>query len=149
MAQHLQQGQPLDAVALQQMARRAGLLLEECRQQFPPADVLATRAEGVNQGALHHSNEAKCAVGLEGLTVGHGLEGVAQHGLQIGAQGVQLHAAALQGPGGVGIVQQGQQQVFQGHILMAASLGQLKGPLETLVQFGAQLRRIRHLRPPP
>ena len=145
VAEHFQQGQPLDAVLFEELARVAGFLFQKSRQQLAALHAPLAGAEGVDQGPLHHAHESQRAVGLEGLALGHHLESLSQHGLQVGPQGVQLHAAALQDPGRVGIVHQGQQQVLQGHVLMAAALGQVEGPLETLVQLGTDLR---HRRPP-
>ena len=147
MAQHLQQGQALDAVLLKELMRMAGVLFQKGRQQLTALHGRLAGAEGVDKGPLHHPDEAKRAVGLEGLTLGHQFKGSFQHSLQVGSKGIQLHAAALQDPGGVSIIQQRQQQMFQGHILVTAGFGQLKGPLETLVQLGTDLRGIRHRSP--
>ena len=149
MAQHLEQGEPLHPVALQEVARVAGLLLQEGRQQLARKDLLPAGAERVDERPLHHPHKAQGAVGLEGLALGHRVEGLGQHALQVGAEGFKLHAAAQQGPGGMGILQQGQQQVLKPHVLVAADLGEIEGPLEILVQIGADLGRVRHVRPPP
>ena len=146
VAEHLQQGQPLDAMLLEELACVAGFLFQKGWKQLTALHASLAGAEGVDQGPLHHPHESKRAVGLEGLALGHHLECLSQHSLQVGAQGVQLHAAALQDSGRMGIVHQGQQQVFQSHVLVAAALGQVEGPLETLVQLGTDLR---HRRPPP
>ena len=146
MAQHLQQGQPLDAMLLEKHASMAGFFFQEGRQQLAPLHAPLAGTEDMDQGPLHHPHKSERTVGLEGLPLGHHLEGLSQHGLQVGAQGIQLHAAASQDLGGMDIVQQGQQQVLQGHILVAPALGQVEGPLETPVQLRTDLR---HRRPPP
>ncbi len=126
----------------------ARFLLQEGRQQLAAADLPLPGAEGVDQGPLHHPHEAQGAVGLDLLALGNPLEQLFQGRLKVAPERVQLHAAALQGPGGMGIVQEGQQEVLQGHILMAPRLGQLEGPLEALVQVRADLGGFRHPRPP-
>ena len=107
MAQDLEQRQALHTVLLQQEPGRAGFLLEEGREQLATLDSLPARAEGLDQGPLHHPHEAQSAVRLQRFLAGHRLEVLRQRRLEVHPQGAQLNPAAPQGLGGVDIVQQG------------------------------------------
>ena len=117
-----------------------GFLLRENRHQHIGAAHLALAGTlNVENGALQDALKAESRLRFAALPAFGDQRGGRVDKLdQIAAQGAELGAAGLEHPDRVVVVQQSDQQVLDGHELVAPRAGRAKGVIQRLFQFLAQ-----------
>ena len=117
-----------------------GFLLRENRHQHIGAAHLALAGTlHVENGALQDALKAEGRLRFAALPAFGDQRGGRVDKLdQIAAQGAELGATGFKHPDRVVVVQQSDQQVFDGHKLVAPRAGRAKGVIQGLFQFFAQ-----------
>ena len=111
--------QPADFLLLQQVHRLRFLFPEDRHQHVGAGHFLVAGGLHVQHRALQHALEPQGRLGLARVIGAQHRGVVADEGLQVTFQLVQMGAARPQYLGGRRIVQQRQQQMLHGHELMA------------------------------
>ena len=123
---------------LQEVDRVALALREHGDQDVGAGHLLAARRLHVDRGALQHALEAggRLRVAqLRGDQIGQLVVDVV---LDLAAQAVEIDPAGPEHRDGVGILDQGQQQVLQRRVLVAPLVGVGQGPVEGLFEIGRE-----------
>ncbi len=132
---HIQTG---DVLLVEEIGRLGFLLAEDRHQHIGASDFLLAGGLHVKDRALQHTlkTQGRLCVAARGFNMqGRGLF---QEGAQLGLQLVEVGAAGTQDLGRGRVIQQGQQQVFHGHELVALFARFLEGQIEGEFQFLAQ-----------
>ena len=111
--------QPADVLLLQQIDRVRILLAEDRDQHVGAGDFLLAGGLHVVDGALQHALEAERGLGVAAVVGRQHRHGVVDDLAQAVGQLGLVGAAGLEHGIGRGVVEQGQQQVLDGHELMA------------------------------
>jgi len=119
---------------LQEVDRVALAFAEQGDQHVGTGHLIAARGLHMDRSALDNALEAGGGLGVAG-PIGRkpGQVLVKEFG-QVVAQLVEIDSTRLQHGGGVGIVRQAKEKVFQGRILVPTIAGEGQGPMKRLFE---------------
>ena len=118
---------------------RVGLGLgEQGHEEVGPGDLALACALDVEHGALKHPAHADGLVTRELVVVGHPVHRLVEKVLQLLADGLDVTSAALDDLRGAAVVEQRQQQVLEGEVLVTPVLGVFDRSVDRGFQFVAE-----------
>jgi len=121
---HVQTG---DVLLIEQVDGLGVLLAEQGHQHIGAADLLLAGGLDMEDGPLQDALEAQRRLGLTvGIRRQQG-RGLVDEGADLPAQPIRVQAAGAQHPGRRRVVQQRQQQVLHGHVLVVFAAGLFEG----------------------
>ena len=126
-------------VLLLQEIDRVGFALGEDRHQDVGAgDLVAARGLHVQDGALDHPLESGGGLGLDRLVGGQALQLLVDEALEVAPQPVHVDAARLEDGDGVGVVQEREQEMFQGRELVPPLDGKRQRAVQALLEIARE-----------
>ena len=126
--------QPVHVLLLQEIDGMAFALGEQRDQHIGAGDLVAAGILHMQHGALHHALEAGGGLGFLAFVHHQGGEVLVDIFLHRLAQRIHVDIAGLHHLAGVGIVDQGQQQMLQRGIFVMPVAGELDGVVQGLFQ---------------
>ena len=112
---------------------------EQRHQHIGAGDLVAAGILHMQHGALHHALEAGGGLGFLAILDHQGDEFLIDIFLHRPAQRIGIDIAGLHHLAGIGIVHQGQQQMFQGGVFVMPVAGELDGVMQGLFQTARQV----------
>ena len=111
---------------------------EQRHQHIGAGHLVAAGILHMQHGALHHALEAGGGLGFLAILDHQGDEFLVDIFLHRAAQRLGIDIAGLHHLGGVGIVHQGEQQMFQRGVFVMPVAGELDGVMQGLFQTARQ-----------
>jgi hypothetical protein len=138
----------LHALLVQEVQGVRLRLAKHRHQHARHVDGLLLRRQHVNGRALEHPVDAEGLLHVEGGALGHALHRVLEEAPQLALESAHVGAAGAQGLGGPRVLQEGQEQVLQGDVLVAQRLGLGDGGAEGVLQLFGDGRGLCHVSRP-
>ena len=122
--------QPVHVLLLQEIDGMAFALGEQGHQHIGAGDLVAATVLHMQHGALHHALEAGGGLGFLARLDHQRDEFLINIFLHRAPQRIGIHIAGLHDLAGIGIIHQGQQQMFERGVLMMPVAGEFDGVMQ-------------------
>ena len=129
MADEIHRIQPRHVLQLQEIHRMRFAFRKQRDQHIGAGHFIAARGLHMNGGALHHALKASRWLGIATAFRHQPGQILVQKFGQVALEFINIHTAGAQHAHGIGVIAQGQQQMFQGGVFMPALASQAQGAM--------------------